>query len=201
MIPVYSLLLVCFYQYKVHTGLRVQRAPGVPHALFGRKLHARLGRFASRGRSCFCTWGTVIARSVATKQSIPSLRLDGLLRGACHPARILATRWLAMTIYHYASSRRRPGPIITGVRDYGRCLLQCLIETTRRMGPGVRRDDDDGGPRCESSSRQILQQKVQRRACKHVHVGEAVGAASNLLRLSRAAKRNAPAYPTIPLVR
>jgi hypothetical protein len=34
-IPVYSLLLVCFYQYKVHTGLRVQRAPGVPHALYG----------------------------------------------------------------------------------------------------------------------------------------------------------------------
>src|SRR5437667_173184 len=26
-----------------------------------------------------------------------SLRLDGLLRGACHPARIRATRWLAMT--------------------------------------------------------------------------------------------------------
>jgi len=27
------LLLVCFYQYKVHTTLRVQWAPGVPHAL------------------------------------------------------------------------------------------------------------------------------------------------------------------------
>src|SRR5882724_4504978 len=26
-----------------------------------------------------------------------SLRLDGLLRGACYPARIRATRWLAMT--------------------------------------------------------------------------------------------------------
>jgi hypothetical protein len=40
----------------------------------------------------------------------------------------------------------------------------------------------------------ILPRKVQRRACKHVHVGEAVGAAGNLLRLARAAKRNAPAY-------
>src|SRR6267154_5172280 len=30
---------------------------------------------------------------------------------------------------------------------------------------------------CESSPRQILQQKIQRRACEHVHVGEAVGAA------------------------
>src|SRR5882724_7980178 len=71
-----------FYQYKVHARPRVQRAPGVPHALFGRKLHQRLGRIASRGRNRFCTWGTVIARSEATKQSILSLRLDGLLRFA-----------------------------------------------------------------------------------------------------------------------
>ena len=28
----------------------MQRASGVPHALFGRKIHQRLGRFASRGR-------------------------------------------------------------------------------------------------------------------------------------------------------
>src|ERR1700704_6986897 len=67
-----------FYQCKVHARPRVQRAPGVPHALFGRKLHQRLGRFAPRGRNCFCTWGTVIARSEATKQSILSLRLYGL---------------------------------------------------------------------------------------------------------------------------
>jgi hypothetical protein len=39
----------------------------------------------------------VIARSEATKQSILLLRRDGLLRGACHRARIRATRWLAMT--------------------------------------------------------------------------------------------------------
>jgi hypothetical protein len=39
----------------------------------------------------------VMVRSEATKQSILSLRLDGLLRGACHRARIRATRWLAMT--------------------------------------------------------------------------------------------------------
>ena len=31
------------------------------------------------------------------EQSIPHARLDGLLRGACHRARIRATRWLAMT--------------------------------------------------------------------------------------------------------
>jgi hypothetical protein len=40
----------------------------------------------------------VIARSEATKQSILSSLLDGLLRGACHRERIRATRWLAMTI-------------------------------------------------------------------------------------------------------
>src|SRR3979490_2184927 len=39
-----------FYQYKVHTRLRVPRASGVPHALFGRKIYQRLGRMARRGR-------------------------------------------------------------------------------------------------------------------------------------------------------
>jgi len=33
----------------------------------------------------------------AAKQSILSLWRNGLLRGACHRARIRATRWLAMT--------------------------------------------------------------------------------------------------------
>src|SRR6266849_3553900 len=53
---------------------------------------------------------------------------------------------LAMTIYYCTSSRRRPGPIIAGVRGCGMCSLQCLIETTRRRderncahagGPGL----------------------------------------------------------------
>jgi len=39
----------------------------------------------------------VIARSKATKQSISPARKYGMLRGACHRARIRATRWLAMT--------------------------------------------------------------------------------------------------------
>jgi len=42
-----------FYYYKVHTRLRVQRASGIPHALNGRKIHQRLGRFAPlRAKSC-----------------------------------------------------------------------------------------------------------------------------------------------------
>ena len=45
------------------------------------------------------TLSPVIARSEATKQSILSFpSMDGLLRGACHRARIRATRWLAMTL-------------------------------------------------------------------------------------------------------
>src|SRR6202163_1391749 len=33
----------------MHTRPRVHRAPGIPHALFGRKIHQRLGRIAPRG--------------------------------------------------------------------------------------------------------------------------------------------------------
>src|SRR6266446_5841934 len=43
---------------------------------------------------------TVIARSEATKQSI--VTVAGLLRGACHRARIRATRWVAMTATIFA---------------------------------------------------------------------------------------------------
>jgi hypothetical protein len=52
--------LVC-YHHTLHTRLRVQRAPGIPHALCfpGRTVHAQLGRLAPRecGRASF-----VIAR-------------------------------------------------------------------------------------------------------------------------------------------
>jgi hypothetical protein len=36
--------------------------------------------------------------SEATKQSMVGLVASGLFRGACHRARIRATRWLAMTV-------------------------------------------------------------------------------------------------------
>jgi hypothetical protein len=69
-IPVYSFTRVLFYQYKVHTRLRVQRAPGVPHALcfIGRKIHAQLGRIAPRGRERafrrHCEWSEAIHLSL-----------------------------------------------------------------------------------------------------------------------------------------
>ena len=43
--------LCAFYQYKAHARLRVQRASGVPHALYrARDFMQGLGRFAPRGR-------------------------------------------------------------------------------------------------------------------------------------------------------
>src|ERR1700720_1930384 len=80
-VPVYSLLLVCILPIKVHTRPRVQRAPGIPHALNGgRKVHANLGRFVPRDREVAFVVGTVIAS--AAKQSILSSRRGGLLRCA-----------------------------------------------------------------------------------------------------------------------
>jgi hypothetical protein len=49
-IPVYSLLLVCVLPLQLHTRPRVQWASGIPHALFGRKINAQLGRSAPRDR-------------------------------------------------------------------------------------------------------------------------------------------------------
>jgi hypothetical protein len=53
----------------------VQRAPGIPHALFGGEIQQRLGRFAQRERSRmrnYINYINVIASGA--KQSILSLR-------------------------------------------------------------------------------------------------------------------------------
>jgi len=49
------------------------------------------------------------------RRSNPVLQLPlyGLLRGACHRARIRATRWLAMTVY-YASHSQASSPAKAG---------------------------------------------------------------------------------------
>jgi hypothetical protein len=49
-IPVYSLLLVCVLSLQVHTRPRVQRAPGIPHALKGGERFIN-GSGASRGEA------------------------------------------------------------------------------------------------------------------------------------------------------
>ncbi len=91
-------LLVCFLLHEAHTRLRVQRAPGIPHALFGRardKCKPRTLR-AARTKSYMQLYQRHCERSEAIHSFF--LLQHGLLRGACHRARIRATRWLAMTV-------------------------------------------------------------------------------------------------------
>ena len=65
---------------------------------------------------------SVIARSEATKQSIFFCCDHGLLRGACHRARIRATRWLAMTLNTRSRPRgaKRPRPCMKSLAHRGR---------------------------------------------------------------------------------
>src|SRR5258707_10056285 len=100
-----------------HARLRVHWAPGIPCALcyLGANgfCKARAHR-AARMRSL-----DVIARSKATKQSTLTSRQHGLLRGACHRARVRATRWLAMTtkLLRRGTDRRTAGwPMQVGDR-------------------------------------------------------------------------------------
>src|SRR5947207_14093825 len=72
----------------------------------------------------------VIARSEATKQSILPLRGEnGLLRGACHRARIRATRWLAMTLIQL-HIRLRP----RGAKRPRRCSISRPVEGVGNAG-------------------------------------------------------------------
>jgi hypothetical protein len=77
--------------------------------LEGKAFSANLGRNAPRDREVASLY--VIARSTLVHRSPPSgeggcdeaihpffMPRYGLLRGACHRARIRATRWLAMTV-------------------------------------------------------------------------------------------------------
>src|ERR1700676_4345345 len=90
-------MLVCvFLCTLLHTRPRVQQAPGIPCALLlWANEFTNLGRIAPR--DCGVVSEAIIVRSEATKQSSLAIPLHGLLRGACHRARIRATRWLAMT--------------------------------------------------------------------------------------------------------
>ncbi len=77
-------------------------------------------------------------------------RQDGLLRGACHRARIRATRWLAMTACLGClkiESSCVAVPAKAGTHNHRRLLEQKPSATVpkarpRRMGPRVRGDDD-----------------------------------------------------------
>src|SRR5258706_6910400 len=68
------------------------------------------------------------AKAEATKQSTLTSRRSGLPRGACHRARIRATRWLAMT----ASKRAKHSAVIA--REAGRSSIPetLMIESKGR---------------------------------------------------------------------
>src|SRR5882724_2723239 len=87
-------MLVCFFH--LHARLRVRLAPGFPCALCGSE-----GRRIDRTRAIHAAGTrTYASPSLRAKRSNPAIPAgkDGLLRrGACHRARVRATRWLAMT--------------------------------------------------------------------------------------------------------
>jgi len=62
-----------FYQCQAHTRLRVPRAPGVPHALFGRKIYQRLGRIAPRGEVADACLGSLKIESGICAESVMTL--------------------------------------------------------------------------------------------------------------------------------
>src|SRR5260370_30197504 len=73
-------------------------APGIPQDLNWAKNSCTTGAHRAAGsRSCI---SPSLRGALATKQSSFLVRggKAGLLRGACHRARIRATRWLAMTV-------------------------------------------------------------------------------------------------------
>jgi hypothetical protein len=65
--------LVCFLPF-LHARLRVHWAPGIPHALFGRKRYSKLGRIAPR--EC----GGVSRRHCERSEAIQLAKKAGLLR-------------------------------------------------------------------------------------------------------------------------
>src|SRR6476619_1827320 len=86
-------MLVCaFLCATLHTRPRVQRAPGIPCSLSSRGTTFKPRAFVPRECET-ASLSTSLRGALATKQSIhPFARLDGLLRGACHPAARCADR-------------------------------------------------------------------------------------------------------------
>jgi hypothetical protein len=89
--------------YTLRTRLRVRRAPGIPHALLGRVIAAKTRAQCAAGMRR-CVWIIhVIARSAATKQSILTSRLRGLLRCARNDGVVGCLK--------FGSGRRIPEPL------------------------------------------------------------------------------------------
>ena len=162
MIPVYSFTRVLFTNAKCTRGRGCNGHPAFPTPSLGGSFLQRLGRFASRGRNRFCTWGTVIARSEATKQSILSLRLDGLLRfarnddlllcvvpakaGTHNPRRVWLRKVFASVPYREDTaygSRRSPGRRWAALR-----ILTATNSATENSAPCLQTPACWRGGRC-----------------------------------------------------
>src|SRR5258708_2237604 len=75
---------------------------------------------------------SVIGWSNATKQSTLPWRPDGLLRGACHRARIRATRWLAMTGVACPACALRTSPYASPAACASlRLVVRCVAKRPR----------------------------------------------------------------------
>ena len=113
----------------------------------------KLGRIAQRDRGVIFGFDVIArsdssavaqrAKAEATKQSILPLWPHGLRRGACHRARIRATRWLAMTV----STRATLSIVIA--REGGRSSIpeKSVIELRCRGVLDTRRSLSLGSPK------------------------------------------------------
>src|SRR5205823_8805333 len=118
--------LVCFVLFS-HARLRAHWAPGIPCALFswangfcknsGASCRGNAVAYLKLGRR-HCEERLVRRSSTSEGGSDEAIhssisRQHGLLRGACHRARVRATRWLAMTVPRRATPQLS-SPGLTG---------------------------------------------------------------------------------------
>src|SRR6266404_9951468 len=119
--------LVCFFN--LHARLRVQLAPGIPCALcLSRDIVLQSSGASRRGNAEL--YLDLTSLRGAQRRSNPLFYIcganNGLLRGACHRARVRATRWLAMTVLaavhlirHARACRGHPRVIFLGAARRG----------------------------------------------------------------------------------
>ncbi len=141
--------LVCF----TTTAHEAADAPSVRHSLrplLSRDRLCSTSGASRRGIAKLCATSAPSLRgALATKQSILPLRRHGLLRGACHRARIRATRWLAMTVLQLTelffsslkiesviSQRRRPEAVAAGFVHPANAARQTAT-TQKNCEPGL----------------------------------------------------------------
>src|SRR5882724_5942886 len=133
-------MLVCFFTF-AHKAAGVSSAR---HSL--RPLHrgseaSDITRAKKRGE-IDDAYLDVFARSETTKQSILAcLLLHGLLRGACHRARVRATRWLAMARFDDSADKSPNNG--ADIRRSGRYINPARHVRAFGVGLGIANDGID----------------------------------------------------------